>query len=227
MRATAALAVLACSTPSFAEVPPALAAQARAAVDADTPRLTAMFKDIHQNPELGFMETRTAAIVATELKALGFTVTTGIGGTGVVGVLRNDDGPVVMYRADMDANAVEEATGLPYASTVRVKRPDGAEVPVGHMCGHDAHVTCGRTSARIVAMRDVQASSPASLPAALQAPLPVSGPTTATRSASMKGVTITSAIADGIATKRLSGIEPAAPGPSAVPVPLSSARFGR
>ena len=95
---TVALAVLACSTPSFAAVPPALAAQARAAIDADTPRLTAMFKDNHQNPELGFMETRTAAIVAKELKALGFTVTTGIGGTAVVGVLRNGDGPVVMYR---------------------------------------------------------------------------------------------------------------------------------
>lgn len=135
------IATLACSTPTVAEVPTALVAQARAAIDADTPRLTAMFKDIHQNPELGFMETRTAAIVAEELKALGFTVITGIGGTGVVGMLRNGDGPVVMYRADMDANAVEEATGLPYASKVRVKRPDGAEVPVGHMCGHDAHVT--------------------------------------------------------------------------------------
>jgi hippurate hydrolase len=141
MKATAALAVLACSTPSLAAVPPERAERARAAIDADTPRLTAMFKDIHQNPELGFMETRTAAIVARELRALGFTVTTGIGGTGVVGVLRNGDGPVVMYRADMDANAVEEATGLPYASKVRVKRPDGSEVPVGHMCGHDAHVT--------------------------------------------------------------------------------------
>jgi hippurate hydrolase len=133
--------VVALSTPSVAEVPSALVTQARAAIDADTPRLTAMFKDIHQNPELGFMETRTAAIITKELEALGFSVITGIGGTGVVGVLRNGDGPVVMYRADMDANAVEEATGLPYASKVRVKRPDGAEVPVGHMCGHDAHVT--------------------------------------------------------------------------------------
>jgi hippurate hydrolase len=87
------------------------------------------------------METRTAAIVAKELKALGFTVTTGIGGTGVVSVLRNGDGPTVMYRADMDANAIEEATGLPYASKVRVKRQDGSEVSVGHMCGHDGHVT--------------------------------------------------------------------------------------
>jgi hippurate hydrolase len=87
------------------------------------------------------METRTAAIVAKNLKALGYQVTTGIGGTGVVAVLKNGDGPVVMYRADMDANAVEEATGLPFASKVRVKREDGAEVPVAHMCGHDAHVT--------------------------------------------------------------------------------------
>jgi hippurate hydrolase len=136
-----ALLALGVSAPAAAVVPPELAAQARAAVDADSARLTAIFKDIHQNPELGFMETRTAGIVAKELKALGFTVTTGIGGTGVVGVLRNGDGPVVMYRADMDANAVEEATGLPYASKVRVKRADGAEVPVAHLCGHDAHVT--------------------------------------------------------------------------------------
>jgi hippurate hydrolase len=132
---------MAAAMPAHAALPADLATQARAAIVADTPRLTAMFKDIHQNPELGFMETRTAAIVAKELKALGFTVTTGIGGTGVVGVLKNGDGPVVMYRADMDANAVEEATGLPWASKVRVKRADGAEVPVAHLCGHDAHVT--------------------------------------------------------------------------------------
>jgi hippurate hydrolase len=135
------LTAMAAGLPAHAALPPDLAAQAKAAIEADTPRLTAMFKDIHQNPELGFMEKRTAAIVARELKALGFTVTTGIGGTGVVGVLKNGDGPVVMYRADMDANAVEEATGLPWASKVRVKRADGAEVPVAHLCGHDAHVT--------------------------------------------------------------------------------------
>jgi hippurate hydrolase len=132
---------MAAALPAHAALPADLAAQVRAAIKADTPRLTAMFKDIHQNPELGFMEKRTAAIVAREMKALGFTVTTGIGGTGVVGVLKNGDGPVVMYRADMDANAVEEATGLPWASKVRVKRADGAEVPVAHLCGHDAHVT--------------------------------------------------------------------------------------
>lgn len=110
-------------------------------IEQDQDRLVAMFKDIHQNPELGFMETRTAEIVAKELRSLGFEVQTGIGRTGVVGILRNGDGPTVMYRADMDANAVQEATGLPYASTVRVEREDGSESPVAHMCGHDAHVT--------------------------------------------------------------------------------------
>jgi len=112
-----------------------------AGVDSDTERLQKIFKDIHQHPELGFMETRTANIVAKELKALGYEVKTGIGVTGVVGILKNGDGPTVMFRADMDANAVEEATGLPYASKVFAKRPDGSESPVAHMCGHDAHTT--------------------------------------------------------------------------------------
>jgi hippurate hydrolase len=115
--------------------------KAAAVIDADTVRLTTIFKDIHQHPELGFMETRTAGIVARELEALGFDVKTGIGKTGVVAVLKNGTGPTVAYRADMDANAVEEASGVPYASKVRVKREDGSETPVAHMCGHDAHVT--------------------------------------------------------------------------------------
>jgi len=110
-------------------------------VDSDTKRLTAIFKDIHEHPELGFMETRTAGIVAKELKALGFEVKTGIGKTGVVGIMRNGDGPVVLWRADMDAIATKEATGVPYASKVMKKMPDGSEVPVGHLCGHDAHTT--------------------------------------------------------------------------------------
>jgi amidohydrolase len=109
-------------------------------VDQDRDRLVTIFKDIHQNPELGFMETRTAAIVAKELKALGYEVKTDIGKTGVVGILRNGDGPKVMFRADMDANAVAEVTGLPYASTKRVLR-NSEEVPVMHACGHDAHTT--------------------------------------------------------------------------------------
>lgn len=136
--------------------PSALTARVNAGIDADSGRLLGIFKDIHQNPELGFMETRTAAIVAKELKALGFEVKTGIGKTGVVGILRNGSGPTVMYRADMDANAVEEATGLPYASKVRVKREDGAEVPVAHLCGHDAHVTwmLGMAKAMVAAKAD-------------------------------------------------------------------------
>jgi hippurate hydrolase len=120
---------------------PAMMSRAVALVDADSARLEALYKDLHQHPELGFMETRTAAVVAKELKALGFQIQSGIGRTGVVAVLENGAGPTVMYRADMDANAVEEATGLPYASKVRVRREDGSESPVGHMCGHDAHVT--------------------------------------------------------------------------------------
>ncbi|MFZ1386104.1 MAG: amidohydrolase [Thiolinea sp.] len=119
----------------------ALLQKVKEAIKADTPRLEGIFKDIHQNPELGFMEQRTAKIVADELTQLGYEVKTGIGKTGVAGILKNGDGPIVMYRADMDANAVEEKTGLPYASTARVKREDGSESPVAHMCGHDAHVT--------------------------------------------------------------------------------------
>jgi amidohydrolase len=110
-------------------------------VDGDTSHLVDVFKDIHRNPELGFKEIRTAAIVEKALTGLGFEVKTGVGRTGIVAVLHNGDGPVAMYRADMDALLVEEATGLDYASTVRVKRDDGSESPVAHVCGHDAHVT--------------------------------------------------------------------------------------
>lgn len=108
---------------------------------ADSASMVERYKDLHQNPELGFMEVRTAGIIAKELKALGYEVTTGIGKTGVVGILKNGDGPVVMYRADMDCNSVKEITGLTYASTKTMKKDDGTEVPVMHACGHDAHVT--------------------------------------------------------------------------------------
>lgn len=110
-------------------------------VYADSLRMVEMYKDLHQNPELGFMEIRTSGIVARELKTLGYEVLTNIGKTGVVGILKNGDGPVVMYRADMDCNSVKEITGLPYASTKTMKKDDGTEVPVMHACGHDAHVT--------------------------------------------------------------------------------------
>ncbi|MGL6148143.1 MAG: hypothetical protein ACRC1V_06710, partial [Plesiomonas sp.] len=107
---------------------PTLLAKVNHAVDADSARLTDMYKDLHQHPELAFTETRTAAIVSAELKKLGFTVTEGIGKTGVVGVLKNGEGPTVWYRADMDANAVREAIDLPYAAKNKQRQPDGSEV---------------------------------------------------------------------------------------------------
>jgi amidohydrolase len=118
-----------------------LIAKVNAVVDADTARLTAIFKDLHQHPEIAFTETRTAGIVAKHLKSLGFTVTEGIGKTGVVGVLKNGPGPTVWFRADMDSNAVREATGLPWAATKPQQLADGTEIDVMHACGHDAHVT--------------------------------------------------------------------------------------
>jgi hippurate hydrolase len=110
-------------------------------IDTNEKHLVQTFKDIHANPELAFMETRTSAIVAKELKALGYEVITGIAKTGVVGILKNGDGPVVMYRADMDSNAVKEVTNLEYASTKSVTLDSGKVVPVMHACGHDAHTT--------------------------------------------------------------------------------------
>lgn len=100
-----------------------------------------LYKDLHRNPELSFAEHRTAGIVAERLTALGYEVTTGVGRTGVVGVLENGDGPTVLLRADMDGLPVREATGLDYASTAR-GTADGEEVPVMHACGHDVHVAC-------------------------------------------------------------------------------------
>ncbi len=112
------------------------------------PELEAVYKDIHAHPELSMQETRTAGIAANRLKVLGFEVTTEVGKTGVVGILRNGDGPTVMLRADMDALPIKEATGLPYASTVTGIDPSGKTVPVAHSCGHDMHVACliGATS---------------------------------------------------------------------------------
>lgn len=138
----ASLAAFALSAPALAAAPsPALIAKVNAAIDADAPRLTAIFKDLHQHPEIAFTETRTAAIVAKELKALGFDVTTGVGKTGVVGVFKNGPGPTLWFRADMDSNSVLEATGLPWASTKPQRLADGSEIPVMHACGHDAHTT--------------------------------------------------------------------------------------
>ncbi|MBB6120425.1 hippurate hydrolase [Nocardiopsis algeriensis] len=106
------------------------------------PLVEGFYVDLHKNPELSHAEHRTASAVAEWLSRADYEVHTGIGGTGVVGILRNGPGPTVMLRADMDALPVEERTGLPYASTARAVDADGTEVPVMHACGHDAHTAC-------------------------------------------------------------------------------------
>jgi hippurate hydrolase len=106
------------------------------------PDLEALYKDVHSHPELSMQETRTAGLAADRLRAAGYAVTERVGKTGVVGLLRNGEGPTVMLRADMDALPIEEATGLPYASEVKATDREGKTVPVGHMCGHDMHVAC-------------------------------------------------------------------------------------
>lgn len=109
------------------------------------------YRDLHRNPELSHQERRTAERVAERLRQAAFEVHEGIGGTGVVGVLENGDGPTVLMRADMDALPVREATGLPYASTVTTCDQDGNEVPVMHACGHDVHVSCLVGAAQLLA----------------------------------------------------------------------------
>jgi amidohydrolase len=109
---------------------------------ADLDDLAALYRDLHAHPELAFAERRTAGIAAERLHGLGYQVTTAVGGTGVVGMLENGDGPTVLLRADMDALPVLEQTGLPYASTRHVRDAAGNDVPVMHACGHDVHVSC-------------------------------------------------------------------------------------
>jgi len=105
------------------------------------PDLESLYKDVHSHPELSMQEKRTGDIAARHLRAAGYDVITGVGKTGVVGVLKNGDGPTIMLRADMDALPVLEATGLPYASNVTATDSEGKTVPVMHACGHDMHVT--------------------------------------------------------------------------------------
>jgi len=105
------------------------------------PILQPLYEDLHEHPELSFQETATAAKMAERLKSLGFTVTTGVGRTGVVGILKNGAGPTVMLRTELDALPIEEKTGLPFASKATGKNPAGETVPVMHACGHDVHMT--------------------------------------------------------------------------------------
>ncbi|HVL13390.1 MAG TPA: amidohydrolase [Gemmata sp.] len=120
-------------------------------LDGDMKQLVALYQHLHANPELSLEENRTAARLAEEMRGLGYAVTEKVGGTGVVAVLKNGDGPVVLIRTDMDGLPVTEQTGLPYASKVRTRDKSGNEVGVMHACGHDVHMTCWVGTARALA----------------------------------------------------------------------------
>lgn len=127
----------------------------RKEVEADYPYLETLYMALHQSPELSFHEKETANRMAAELEKLGYAVTRNVGGHGVVGVLKNGEGPTLLIRADMDALPVEEKTGLEYASRVRTTDDEGNDVPVMHACGHDMHMTVFTgTARRLASMKD-------------------------------------------------------------------------
>jgi hippurate hydrolase len=120
-------------------------------VTAIYPEIEQLYINLHRNPELAFHEHRTAAELAKRTAALGYEVTTGVGGTGVVAIMKNGPGPVVMLRTELDALPIEEKTGLPFASTVKVKNDGGETVPVAHACGHDLHMSAWVGTAELMA----------------------------------------------------------------------------
>jgi hippurate hydrolase len=131
--------------------PDSAAAAVLTGLDGVRPWVEALYRDVHEHPELSHQEERTAGLVAGRLRDAGFDVSEQVGGTGVVGVLRNGDGATVLLRADMDALPVREATGLPYASQVTGTDAEGTGVPVMHACGHDVHVACLAGAAQLLA----------------------------------------------------------------------------
>src|SRR6266699_5366354 len=122
-----------------------------AEVDAVYPDIESLYIDLHRNPELAFQEVQTAAKLAARVRALGYEVTTGVGRTGIVAVMKNGPGPTVMLRTELDALPVEEKTGLPFASQVVVKNGNGQSTPVMHACGHDIHMSAWAGTARLMA----------------------------------------------------------------------------
>lgn len=122
-------------------------------VEAVYPAAHELYVDLHQTPELSAHETQTAAKLAARLRSLGYEVTEGVGGTGVVAILKNGAGPTVMLRTELDALPVEEKTGLPYASKIHAKDESGRDVPVMHACGHDVHM------ASLIGTADIMAHS--------------------------------------------------------------------
>jgi amidohydrolase len=133
------------------QVPVAAQRNATSDVDAIYPDIEALYKDLHRNPELAFQETQTTAKLAARLKTLGFEVTTGVGKTGIVAIMKNGAGPTVMLRTELDALPVAEKTGLPFASSLTTKNLAGQVVPVMHACGHDIHMSAWAGTARIMA----------------------------------------------------------------------------
>jgi amidohydrolase len=141
-------------SPGFGQSPfdiQASKALLEARISQDYPSLEKLYQHLHAHPELSLQEENTARTLAGELRALGIDVTEKVGGHGVVGVLRNGDGPVVLVRADMDALPLKEKTGLPYASNARAVDDSGSEVDVMHACGHDVHMTALIGTARLLA----------------------------------------------------------------------------
>ncbi len=134
---------------------PGFAADLSSITTKELPSLVSLYKEFHAQPELSLHEEQSAARVAQGLREAGLEVTEHMGGHGVVGVLRNGDGPVILVRSDLDALPVKEQTGLPYASKRIVKDDSGREVPVMHACGHDLHMTCLIGTARALSqLRD-------------------------------------------------------------------------
>ena len=145
------LAILLLAGLLSAQTKPATWAPTTDQVNSVYPASEALYLDLHRNPELSLHEQQTAAKLAERAKALGYEVTSGVGGTGVVAVLRNGAGPTVLYRTDMDALPVEEKTGLPYASRVTSKNDAGVTVAVMHACGHDIHMASWVGTAKLMA----------------------------------------------------------------------------
>jgi len=134
---------------------PVSAATLDEAIRADLPLLMNVYRDMHANPELSMQEVRTPAKMAKEMRKLGFEVTEHVGKSGLIALLRNGPGPVLMLRADMDALPVKEQTGLAFASKAIGKLPDGSPTPVMHACGHDTHIAAWLgTARRLAALKD-------------------------------------------------------------------------
>src|SRR6266542_4298763 len=147
---TAALAAAALAADANA-APEALVKTVLARLDAVYPDLDTLYCELHRTPELSRHEEKTAARMASRLRALGLDVTEKVGGHGVVGVLRNGKGPTVMLRTELDALPVKEETGLPYASTVTATGEAGTPVGVMHACGHDVHMAAWVGTATLLA----------------------------------------------------------------------------